>query len=64
MQIGIVKETVANECRVAASPSSVSQLIKLNFSIVVESGAGVAASFSDAMYQDSGAEIKSNNGCT
>jgi len=61
MQIGIVKETVANECRVAASPSSVIQLIKLNFNLVIESSAGVAASFSDAMYIDSGAEIKSAN---
>jgi NAD(P) transhydrogenase subunit alpha len=57
MQIGIVKETVANESRVAASPSSITQLIKLNFSVAVESGAGVAASFSDTAYEDSGAKI-------
>jgi len=57
MQIGIVKETEANESRVAASPSSVSQLIKLEFSVVVESGAGVAASFSDAAYEEVGAEL-------
>jgi len=59
MQIGIVKETVANESRVAASPSSVSQLVKLNFSVVVESSAGVAASFSDASYEEAGAKIMS-----
>jgi len=58
MQIGIVKETVAKESRVAASPSSIVQLIKLNFSVVVESGAGVAASFSDAAYEKAGATIK------
>ena len=57
-QIGIVKETLDGESRVAASPSSVAQLIKLNFSVVVEPGAGVAASFSDEMYQSAGAEIK------
>jgi len=57
MQIGIVKEIEANESRVAASPSSVSQLIKLEFSVVVESGAGVAASFSDAAYKEAGAEL-------
>lgn len=57
MQIGIVKETVANESRVAASPSSIVQLIKLNFSVVVESGAGVAASYSDAAYEEAGAKI-------
>ena len=50
MQIGIVKETVDNESRVAASPSSITQLLKLNFSVVVESDAGVAASFSDAEF--------------
>jgi len=57
MQIGIVKETEANESRVAASPSSVSQLMKLDFSVVVESGAGVAASFSDDAYKEAGAEL-------
>ncbi len=57
MQIGIVKETVANESRVAASPSSIIQLIKLNFSVVVEAGAGVAASFSDVAYEKAGAKI-------
>ncbi len=61
MQIGIVKETVANESRVAASPSSIVQLIKLNFSVVVESGAGVAASFSDEAYEEAGAKINSAN---
>ncbi len=61
MQIGIVKETVANESRVAASPSSIAQLIKLHFSVVVESGAGVAASFSDAAYEASGAKILSGS---
>jgi H+-translocating NAD(P) transhydrogenase subunit alpha len=57
MQIGIVKETVANEARVAASPSSIAQLIKLNFNLVVESNAGLAASFSDEAYQSAGATI-------
>jgi len=57
MQIGIVKESVANESRVAASPASIAQLIKLNFSVVVESGAGTAASFTDSAYEESGAQI-------
>ena len=56
MQIGIVKESVANEFRVAATPSSIVQLIKLKFSVVVESGAGVAASFSDAAYEEAGGQ--------
>ncbi len=60
MQIGIVKETVANESRVAASPSSIAQLLKLNFSIAVESNAGLAASFSDEAYESAGATISSS----
>ncbi len=60
MQIGIVKETVANESRVAASPSSISQLLKLNFSVAVESNAGLAASFSDEAYEQAGASILSS----
>jgi len=60
MQIGIVKEIVANELRVAASPASITQLIKLNFSVVVESNAGSAANFSDAMYEQAGAQIQSD----
>ncbi|WP_196139051.1 Re/Si-specific NAD(P)(+) transhydrogenase subunit alpha [Aliikangiella sp. G2MR2-5] len=59
MQIGVVKESVANESRVAASPSSISQLIKLNFSVTVESGAGDKASFSDSMYEEAGAIVSS-----
>jgi len=57
MQIGIVKESVAKESRVAASPASIAQLLKLNFSVVVESGAGTAASYTDAAYEEAGAQI-------
>ncbi len=57
MQIGIVKETVAKEARVAASPASIIQLLKLNFSVVVQKGAGAAASFSDVDYEGSGAKV-------
>ena len=57
-QVGIVKEILEGESRVAASPSSVAQLIKLGFSVAIESGVGVPASFSDQAYQDAGAEVK------
>ncbi|MCG6336524.1 hypothetical protein K6U57_08620, partial [Vibrio alginolyticus] len=36
MQIGVPKEILAGETRVAASPSSVEQLIKLGFEVVIE----------------------------
>ena len=59
MIIGIPRETYAGETRVAATPATVGQIIKLGYSVVVESGAGEAASFSDAAYVDAGAEIGS-----
>ena len=60
-QIGVVKESLEGQSRVAASPSSVAQLIKLGFSVAIEEGVGVSASFSDQMYQDAGAEIKASS---
>ncbi len=55
--IGIPKEVFANEKRVATVPDVVEKLIKLGFSVAVESGAGDAANFSDDSYRASGAEI-------
>lgn len=57
MNIGIPKETLPNESRVAATPNSVGQLRKLGFDIVIESGAGQLASFTDDMYAEAGAHI-------
>ncbi|MGB1071969.1 MAG: Re/Si-specific NAD(P)(+) transhydrogenase subunit alpha, partial [Planctomycetota bacterium] len=57
MKIGVVKEAWPGECRVAASPKNVQRLIKQGFEVQVESGAGVAASFTDQAYQDAGASI-------
>ncbi|NQZ10300.1 MAG: Re/Si-specific NAD(P)(+) transhydrogenase subunit alpha [Algicola sp.] len=55
MQIGIPQESLDNECRVAASPTSIAALVKLGFSVVVQTNAGENASFSDADYLESGA---------
>jgi NAD(P) transhydrogenase subunit alpha len=57
MIIGIPRESVAGETRVAATPQTVGQLLKLGYSVVVQSGAGDASSFSDAAYVEAGAEI-------
>jgi NAD(P) transhydrogenase subunit alpha len=57
MKVGIPKETRTGETRVAGTPDSVKKLIKKGFKIVVERGAGLAAGFTDAEYQSSGAEI-------
>lgn len=57
MKIGIPKETVAGEMRVALVPSIVSQLIRDGHTIVIEKGAGSSASFSDKEYETAGANI-------
>lgn len=57
MRIAIPRESQPGETRVAATPQTVGQIIKLGYTVVVESGAGAASSFSDAAYAESGAEI-------
>jgi NAD(P) transhydrogenase subunit alpha len=55
--IGIPKETAALEKRVASVPEVIEKLAKLGFGVVVETGAGDAANFSDEDYRAAGAEI-------
>lgn len=57
MRIGIPKEIHEGEMRVATTPDVAAQLQKLGFTVAVESGAGVPASFNDEAYRQSGAEI-------
>ncbi|QNJ94795.1 Re/Si-specific NAD(P)(+) transhydrogenase subunit alpha [Mycolicibacterium fluoranthenivorans] len=57
MQIGIPRESAPGETRVAGTPQTVGQIIKLGYSVVVESGAGVASSFTDDAYVEAGAQI-------
>ena len=54
---GVIAETEANENRVALTPGSVEQLRKLGYSVCVESGAGVGAGITDAVYAASGVEV-------
>ncbi|SQC88138.1 NAD(P) transhydrogenase subunit alpha [Klebsiella pneumoniae] len=44
MRIGVPQERLAQETRAAATPKTVEQLLKLGFSVAVESGAGKLAS--------------------
>lgn len=57
MLIGIPRESLKGETRVAATPVTVKQLLKLGFEVAVESGAGEAASFADSAYVEAGAKI-------
>lgn len=51
LSIGVPKESVALERRVAQSPDSVKKLTKEGFTVKVETGAGVASAFSDDAYR-------------
>ncbi len=57
MKIGVVKETLPGERRVALVPETARGLVKANLQVAVESGAGAAAFFSDAAYIDAGANL-------
>jgi NAD(P) transhydrogenase subunit alpha len=57
MRIGVPKEAAAGEKRVATVPEVVAKLIKLGFTVAVQSGAGDAANFADDTYREAGAEV-------
>ena len=60
MQIGIPRESLAGETRVAATPATVEQLKKLGFEVAIEAGAGLRASFDDAAFEAAGASVVPN----
>ena len=57
MKIGVPKETAADERRVALIPDVAGRLAKSGLAVLVERGAGDAASFGDAAYQAAGATV-------
>ncbi len=59
MQIGVPKERLKNENRIAATPKTVQEILKLGFEVLVEKNAGVKASFEDPAYVEAGAKIGS-----
>ena len=59
MTVGIPKETAAGETRVAVIPAGAGALIKAGLAVGVESGAGLAAGFTDAAYAAQGATVVS-----
>jgi NAD(P) transhydrogenase subunit alpha len=61
MRIGVPKERLANETRVAATPKTVEQLLKLGFTVAVESGAGKLASFDDKAFTRLAQVVDGNN---
>jgi NAD(P) transhydrogenase subunit alpha len=57
MKLAVSKETAAGEARVAATPESVKKFKTLGLDVVIESGAGAGARFTDADYIAAGAAI-------
>ena len=58
MRIAVPRETAPGERRVALVPESCKKLLQAGYEISIESGAGVAAGFEDAAYQDLGVAIE------
>ncbi len=57
MKVGVPKETAVNERRVALVPETVGRLVKTGLGVLVQRGAGSAASFPDAAYEAAGATL-------
>ena len=59
MRIAVPREIKSGEKRVALVPDIISKLTKAGLEVVIESGAGVAAQYSDKQFIDAGAQVKS-----
>ena len=57
MRIGIPKERLMNENRIAATPKTVEQLLKMGFDVAVEYDAGKRSNFDDQAFISVGASI-------
>ena len=57
MFIGVPAETAAGETRVAVTPETAKKIIAQGHTVKVQSGAGLAASVTDAAYEAAGAQI-------
>lgn len=62
MLIGVPAETALGETRVAVTPETAKKLVAQGHVIRVQTGAGVAASVTDAAYEAAGAEITDQAG--
>src|SRR3954451_17176125 len=62
MRIGVPTETAPGERRVALVPEVVGKLVPAGFEVLVQRGAGAAASFPDAAYEQAGARLVDDPG--
>ncbi|MFT6657097.1 Re/Si-specific NAD(P)(+) transhydrogenase subunit alpha [Maritalea sp.] len=64
MKIAIIRETAANEARVAATPETVKKYIGLGAKVSVEKGAGEGSKIPDAEYKEAGATVSATASAT
>ena len=57
MILGIPKETIQNETRVAVIPATVKQFVSAGFTVKIETNAGLDSQISDSDFKEAGAEI-------
>jgi NAD(P) transhydrogenase subunit alpha len=57
MKAGVLKETWPAEARVAVVPAALTALKRAGVEVVIEAGAGLAAGFPDADYEEKGAAV-------
>jgi NAD(P) transhydrogenase subunit alpha len=57
MKIGVARESELGEARVALVPDTIARLVKAGFEVLVQTGAGAGANFSDAAYSAVGATV-------
>ncbi len=57
MIIGVPKEIMQGENRVAAIPETVKKMVEKGFSVLFEKGAGMGSHYMDEAYEEAGAEL-------
>ncbi len=57
LTVGIPKEVMEGENRVAATPETVKEMVENGAKVLVEKGAGIGALYDDDQYREAGAEI-------
>ena len=61
MRVGVPTESAPGEHRVALVPEVVARLVPAGFEVVVERGAGTAASLPDSAYEEAGARLDADS---
>lgn len=63
MKLGIPKETLPGERRVATTPDVAKKLVAKGFDVLLERGAGASAHYTDAAYSEAGVKIVERADC-